>query len=40
MALGTYQTYTCCKASDALMILNGMGFMEAAALPMVFSTAV
>ncbi|RDW93799.1 type I polyketide synthase [Aspergillus mulundensis] len=38
-AIGTYQTYARCKASDAIPIPDGMNIAEAAALPIVFGTA-
>ncbi|KAL4740606.1 hypothetical protein BDV11DRAFT_214040 [Aspergillus similis] len=38
-ASGTYQTYARCKNSDVISIPDGMSFTEAAALPVVFSTA-
>ncbi|KAL4911017.1 hypothetical protein BDW74DRAFT_172471 [Aspergillus multicolor] len=38
-AIGTYQTYARCRASDAIPIPDGMNFVEAAAIPVVFSTA-
>ncbi|PLB48691.1 hypothetical protein P170DRAFT_358230 [Aspergillus steynii IBT 23096] len=38
-ALGTYQTYTRCKASHAIPIPDSMSFSEAAALPVVLNTA-
>ncbi|KAL4745177.1 hypothetical protein BDW72DRAFT_198893 [Aspergillus terricola var. indicus] len=36
---GTYQTYARCRSSDIIPIPDGMSFTEAAALPVVFSTA-
>ncbi|KAL4993410.1 hypothetical protein BDV10DRAFT_199663 [Aspergillus recurvatus] len=38
-AMGTYQTYARCRSSDVIPIPDGMNFTEAAALPVVFSTA-
>ncbi|KAA8651304.1 Type I Polyketide synthases (Type I PKS) [Aspergillus tanneri] len=38
-AIGSYQTYTRCKASDAILIPSSMSFVDAAALPVVFTTA-
>lgn len=38
-ANGTYATYTRCKASDVIRIPDSMSFAEAAALPVVFTTA-
>ncbi|KAE8372689.1 hypothetical protein BDV26DRAFT_273649 [Aspergillus bertholletiae] len=38
-ALGTYQTYTRCHASDAIRIPDSMSFVDGAAIPVVFTTA-
>lgn len=38
-ALGTYQTYTRCQASDAILIPDSMPFVAGATLPVVFTTA-
>jgi NADPH:quinone reductase-like Zn-dependent oxidoreductase/acyl transferase domain-containing protein len=38
-AIGTYQTYSRCKASDAILMQDSMSFVEAATLPVVFTTA-
>ncbi|KAB8278611.1 hypothetical protein BDV30DRAFT_233574 [Aspergillus minisclerotigenes] len=38
-ALGTYQTYTRCHASEAIQIPDSMSFLAGAALPVVFTTA-
>ncbi|KAJ6150676.1 hypothetical protein N7470_007270 [Penicillium chermesinum] len=38
-ALGTYQTYTRCDASEAILIPDTMSFVEGASLPVVFTTA-
>ncbi|KAL6233132.1 hypothetical protein BDW75DRAFT_252201 [Aspergillus navahoensis] len=37
--IGTYQTYARCRSNDVITIPNGMTMTEAAALPVVFSTA-
>ena len=37
--LGTYQTYARCEARDIISIENSMSFTEAAAIPVVFTTA-
>ncbi|KAJ5672272.1 hypothetical protein N7507_001399 [Penicillium longicatenatum] len=38
-ALGTYQTYTRCNATDAILLPDSMSFVTGAALPVVFTTA-
>lgn len=38
-ALGTYQTFTRCDASDAILIPDSMTYVEGSTLPVVFTTA-